>query len=114
MTDELGFPPRLIPPGRYGIKNPKWITKIELAAEPIEGHWVRHGRDHDALVQTVARIDTPVNNGSVVGPRLEVGGIAFAGSRGILRVDVSLDGGATWRDAGLKPPLGSSTWVHWA
>ena len=113
LPDKHGFPLRLILPGRYGVKNPKWITKIELAAEPIEGYWVRRGWDRDALVQTVARVDTPKNNAVGVGPRLEIGGVAFAGSRGITRVEASADGGTTWREARSRPPLGSSTWVQW-
>jgi DMSO/TMAO reductase YedYZ molybdopterin-dependent catalytic subunit len=114
LPDKHGFPLRLILPGRYGVKNPKWITRIELAAEPIDGYWVRRGWDREALVQTVARIDTPTDRASVPGPRLEVGGVAFAGSRGISRVEASLDGGTTWREAGIRGPLGSSTWVQWA
>ncbi len=65
-------------------------------------------------MQTVARIDTPLDNARLPGPRLEVGGVAFAGSRGISRVEASLDGGTTWREAGTRPPLGQSTWVQWA
>jgi DMSO/TMAO reductase YedYZ molybdopterin-dependent catalytic subunit len=113
LPDRHGFPVRLILPGRYGVKNPKWVNKVELAAEPIEGYWVRRGWDREALVQTVARIDTPMHTARVPGPRLEVGGVAFAGSRGISRVEASADGGATWRDARTRRPLGSSTWVQW-
>ncbi len=113
LPDNHGFPLRLIVPGRYGVKNPKWITRIELAAEPIQGYWVRRGWDPEALVQTVARIDTPFDQARVVGPRLEVGGVAFAGSRGVDRVEASQDGGTTWREARTRPPLGSSTWVQW-
>jgi len=114
LPDKHGFPLRLILPGRYGVKNPKWITRIELAAEPIDGYWVRRGWDREALVQTIARIDTPLDNTSLPGPRLEAGGVAFAGNRGISRVEASLDGGSTWREAGTRLPLGSSTWVQWA
>src|SRR5262249_20843475 len=99
LPDKHGFPLRLILPGRYGVKNPKWITRIELAAEPIEGYWVRRGWDAEGLVQTVARIDTPQNNANLTGSHLEVGGVAFAGGRGIARVEASVDGGTTWRDA---------------
>ena len=113
LPDKHGFPLRLILPGRYGVKNPKWISKIELAAETIEGYWVRRGWDAAALVQTVARIDTPLNKITLTGPRLETGGVAFAGSRGISRVEASIDGGATWRDAAITQPLGASTWVQW-
>jgi hypothetical protein len=55
-----------------------------------------------------------VNSASLFGSRLEVGGVAFTGSRGISRVEASLDGGTTWREAGTRPPLGSSTWIQWA
>ncbi len=113
LPDKHGFPLRLLLPGRYGVKNPKWITRIELAAEPIEGYWVRRGWDAEALVQIVARIDSPTHNASVAEPRVEVGGVVFAGSRGITRVEASVDRGATWRDAGTRPPLGPSTWVQW-
>lgn len=113
LPDKHGFPLRLVLPGRYGMKSPKWIVKIEVVADRIDGYWVRRGWDREAPVQTVARIDTPAENASVTGPRLEIGGVAFAGSRGIGRVEASLDGGTTWRQARTKPPLGSSTWVQW-
>jgi DMSO/TMAO reductase YedYZ molybdopterin-dependent catalytic subunit len=114
LPDKHGFPLRMILPGRYGVKNPKWITRIELAAEPIDGYWVRRGWDREADVQTVARIDTPMNGDSVPGSRSAVGGVAFAGGRGISRVEASLDGGTTWRQVETRAPLGSSTWVQWA
>ncbi len=41
-------------------------------------------------------------------------GIAFAGDRGILKVEVSTDGGKTWETASLKDPLSGYTWVFWA
>jgi len=115
LPDKHGFPLRLILPGRYGVKSPKWITRIEFyqASEPIAGYWVRRGWDAEALAQTVARIDTPQNNANLTGSHLQVGGVAFAGSRGIARVEASADGGRTWREADTRPPLGSSTWGQW-
>jgi DMSO/TMAO reductase YedYZ molybdopterin-dependent catalytic subunit len=113
LPDKHGFPLRLVMPGRYGMKNPKWITGIEIVPEPVEGYWVRRGWDRDALVQTVVRIDTPADNASVAGSRLDMSGVAFAGTRGISHIEVSDDGGTTWREARSTPPLGSSTWVRW-
>ena len=114
LPDKHGFPLRLILPGRYGMKNPKWIVKMELAVDRIDGYWVRRGWDREAPVQTVARIDTPSDNASVAGSRLELGGVAFAGSPGISRVEASLDGGTTWREARTTTPRGLGTWVRWA
>ena len=42
-----------------------------------------------------------------------VEGLAFSGDRGISKVEVSTDGGGTWGEARLKPPLGPYTWVLW-
>jgi hypothetical protein len=44
---------------------------------------------------------------------IEVGGLAFAGNRGIRRVEVSFDDGANWQDAQLAPPLSQDAWVLW-
>ena len=40
-------------------------------------------------------------------------GIAFAGVRGIQRVEISTNGGQSWADAELKPPLSPLTWTLW-
>lgn len=40
-------------------------------------------------------------------------GIAFAGDRGISKVEVSTDGGNTWKTAIVKDPLSKYTWVLW-
>jgi hypothetical protein len=39
--------------------------------------------------------------------------VAFAGSRGIQRVEVSTDGGKSFGDATLRPSLGKDTWTQW-
>jgi hypothetical protein len=41
------------------------------------------------------------------------GGIAF-GANGISKVEVSVDGGRTWQQATLKPPISSDSWTLWA
>jgi len=40
--------------------------------------------------------------------------MAFAGDRGILKVEVSTDGGKSWKSTVLKDPLSQYTWVLWA
>ena len=44
---------------------------------------------------------------------MPVAGIAFAGDRGISKVEVSTDGGSTWKSASTKDPLSKYTWVLW-
>jgi hypothetical protein len=48
-----------------------------------------------------------------VGGEAAVAGIAFAGDRGIKRVEVSVDGGNTFADADLKTALSEFTWRQW-
>ena len=36
---------------------------------------------------------------------MPVAGIAFAGDRGISKVEVSIDGGSTWKSASIKDPV---------
>ena len=46
--------------------------------------------------------------------RILIGGMAYAGDRGISKVEVSTDGGQTWQAATLKPALADNTWALWA
>jgi hypothetical protein len=43
-----------------------------------------------------------------------IAGVAWAGLRGISRVEVSVDGGRSWREAALRPPLSPHAWTQWA
>src|SRR5690606_28917174 len=61
----------------------------------------------------MSRIDVPRNRANVDRPAY-IGGIAFAGDRGIARVEVSYDRGLTWHEAQVKEALSPYTWVLWA
>jgi DMSO/TMAO reductase YedYZ molybdopterin-dependent catalytic subunit len=108
-----GYPARMLIPGHYGMKGPKWLDSIQLTDHETGGYWEQQGWDHNAVVKTNSRIDTP-GDGDVVklGP-LEVGGVAFAGTRGISKVEFSTDGGGTWTEAQFDPPPSNLTWVVW-
>jgi hypothetical protein len=45
---------------------------------------------------------------------IEIGGIAFAGNRGIQKVEVSIDGGISWNPTKLDPSLSQDSWVLWS
>ena len=110
-----GFPLRIWRPGRYGMKQPKWITSMEVMGEYKEGYWVERGWDEMAVVNTVAVVDTIAVDAVFEsdGQRLiPVGGIAFSGKRGISKVEVRVDGGP-WKPAKLRAPLSDTTWVIW-
>ncbi len=118
MNDELlpnehGFPLRAIVPGIYGMMNGKWITEIEVVDYVYVGYWQERGWSNDARIKTTSIIYYPPP-GAQVGGALPIAGVAFAGDRGISRVEVSTDGGQTWNDAVLKTPKSPYAWVLWA
>ena len=110
-----GFPLRIWLPDRFGMKQPKWITGIEVMEDYKEGYWVERGWDEVAQVQATAVIDTVAEDAVYESDGQQfvpVGGIAFAGARGISRVEVRVDGGP-WEQADLRGPLSETTWVIW-
>jgi DMSO/TMAO reductase YedYZ molybdopterin-dependent catalytic subunit len=108
-----GFPARMIIPGHYGMKGPKWLDSIDLVNHESGGYWEQRGWDHNAIVKTTARIDVPRDGDLVKLGTISVAGVAFAGTRGISQVELSTDGGATWSSAPFKAPLSPLTWVLW-
>lgn len=107
-----GYPLRLLVPGIYGMKNAKWLKKIEFVDYNFKGYWEKKGWSDEAVIRTMSRIDMP-NSGDVISGTYPIEGIAFAGVRGIQRVEVSTDGGKTWHDAILKKPLSNYSWTLW-
>ena len=124
-----GFPLRLIVPGLYGEKNPKWLTRIELLDEADGRLHRRHGcgfykeqgwgRQGDSI-PTHSRFDAPQVRGDhfeapfQVGKPVEVRGMAFGGDRGISKVEVSSDDGETWDDAEITKPGTKLSWSLWS
>jgi hypothetical protein len=113
LKSEHGFPARLLIPGIYGMKNVKWLTGITIVADDVRGFWQNQGWDDAAPYQTESRIDVPHGRASVPAGPLSVGGVAFAGDRGIQSVEVSTDGGQTWQPAQVKPGLSANAWQLW-
>lgn len=113
LPDKHGFPARVLIPGHYGMRAPKWLDEIELTDSESGGYWEGQGWDHQAVVRTTSRLDAP-RDGAVVGRgQVPLAGVAFAGTRGIQAVEWSADGGRSWTAAELSPPLSPLTWVLW-
>jgi DMSO/TMAO reductase YedYZ molybdopterin-dependent catalytic subunit len=108
LPADHGFPLRLFVPDLYGMKQPKWVTGIEALSRWEPGYWVARGWDREGHVVLSAAVDAVVRRGEVT----EVGGIAYAGSRGTAKVEVRGNDGE-WHEAQLRQPLSDLTWVLW-
>jgi DMSO/TMAO reductase YedYZ molybdopterin-dependent catalytic subunit len=117
-----GFPVRIFIPGKYGMKQPKWITEIEFLPTEFRGYWEERGWSHTAWRKVNSGFFSPrpadglmtYMGGSVDihGPT-DFSGWALAGPSGIKRVDVSLDDGASWRGADLVDNRSPYVWTTW-
>ncbi len=126
-----GFPMRLIVPGIYGERNPKWVTRLEFLSKndprlkikrhEVEGvgFYTEQGWGPNIFVPTTSRIDAPrVNGGGFaepfqVGRKVEFRGMAFGGDKGISQVEVSTDGGQTYAAADIDQPGTMISWSLW-
>jgi sulfane dehydrogenase subunit SoxC len=129
LPPQHGFPLRLVVPAWYGMTNVKWLQRITVVAEPFEGYQMITGyrmrRDEDDPGTPVTRIEprslmTPPGIPDFMtrqrflppGPvRLE--GRGWSGWAPIERVEVSVDGGASWMSAQLGEPPGPAAWAPW-
>ncbi len=128
LTLAHGAPLRLVLPGWAGNHWVKWLRAIRPQAEPTGGFFMqtayrlpREPVEPGAAVppeSTVPVTTFPIKSiiarptdGSMV-PRgtQEVVGVAFSGEASIARVELSLDGGASWRPAALEGPGGVGRW----
>ncbi len=110
LNNKHGFPLRLILPGHYGMKQPRWMTKITLSSEERLGYWANRGWSKTAYIQPHSRIDDleKLSAGQVTTLR----GIAYAGIEAIEKVEVSTDGGKTWNSASLEKRA-RYAWTRW-
>lgn len=115
LTQAHGFPCRVRVPAIYGMKNVKWLQAIEVVPVDFQGYWMERGWSDEAVVDTESRIDVAGEDGRARrGEETWIAGIAWAGIRGISKVEVSTDGGSTWTEAMLKDPVSPISWRHWA
>lgn len=116
LRPEQGFPLRLLTPGWEGNIQVKWLRRLHVTAEP---YYVRDetSRYSDLMPDGKARIFTLMQEAKSVitfpsgGHRLpspgafEITGLAWTGQGRITRVEITFDGGQSWRDAQLDQPV---------
>jgi DMSO/TMAO reductase YedYZ molybdopterin-dependent catalytic subunit len=124
LPTEHGYPLRAIVPGLYGMMNAKWIINIRAVNGAYQGYWQQRGWTSSAEYQTGSELVIPgdaqitdrfgISGSSNVSLGLvPIAGIAYAGDRGVSKVEVSTDDGNTWTTASLTDPLSNYTWIFW-
>jgi DMSO/TMAO reductase YedYZ molybdopterin-dependent catalytic subunit len=131
-----GFPARIVVPGWTATYWMKHVTSIRALAQPFQGFWMKtayripKGKFPvvDRFLTQETEVNTPITemvvNSLITSPRdgqrvaagrrLEVKGIAWDGGYGIRLVEVSSDGGRSWRAAELGKDLGRYSWRQWS
>jgi DMSO/TMAO reductase YedYZ molybdopterin-dependent catalytic subunit len=116
LPREHGYPARMLVPDRYGMKNAKWVVGIRPMRREFTDWYAQRNWTREGIVRTMSRLDTPPRGAVVQANRITVAGIAYAGTRGIARVEVSADDGETWEVPQLleQPEAGADQWVRWS
>ena len=116
LRPENGYPLRLVIPGWEGINNMKWVRRIKVVDQPYmakaetagyalirpdgKARWFRFEMPPKSII-------TRPSGGQRLPGRgfYEITGLAWSGGGTIRRVEVSTDGGRTWKDAELQQPI---------
>jgi len=114
LPDRHGGTARILTPGRYGMKNPKWVTEIRFGTKPLLGYWESIGWSNTAEYQANTYFISPSASAVLTAGPVRFLGTAFAGSDPIARVEVTTDGGESWTDAEITYQNGPDIWTLWA
>jgi DMSO/TMAO reductase YedYZ molybdopterin-dependent catalytic subunit len=117
LLTEHGFPLRIYIPNVCGMKQPKWITAIEVIGDWEPGYWVVRGWNKEAVMEATSVIDVVGMDMDIIQADqrkmiVPIGGIAHTGARGVSKVELQVDNGP-WQPALLRTPLSHLTWVIW-
>ena len=115
LPAEHGAPARLVVPSWYGMASVKWLAEIVALDRPFRGfyqaeRYVAGDRPLQAM-RPRAVIAGPLRD--VPAGTVTIRGYAWSGRGAVTRVEVSSDGGASWRDAALGPSVSPAAWREW-
>jgi DMSO/TMAO reductase YedYZ molybdopterin-dependent catalytic subunit len=114
LPPKHGAPLRCLFPGRYGMKQPKWVTHLEVIDGHYLGHWEEQGWSNEAIIKINSQIATPAEGEEISQGVYIISGTAFADESGVARLEVSTDGGTTWHEAKLVHGPSPLVWTEWS
>lgn len=112
---EHGFPVRMVVPGLYGfVSATKWVVDLEVTRfEDFTAYWTDRDWSAEAPIKTHSRIDVPGSFETVKASSAAFGGVAWAQTTGIAKVQVLIDDG-DWQEAELAAEDSLVTWRQWS
>jgi DMSO/TMAO reductase YedYZ molybdopterin-dependent catalytic subunit len=105
-----GFPARVLLPNIYGMKQPRWLSKIEVTDRSESGYWEKRGWCGECNVRMTARVDSAVSQPD---GRWLVTGIAYCGGQPVAGVELSDDEGRSWKEAKITSERFPNAWSTW-
>jgi sulfite oxidase len=132
LTKHHGFPARALVPGWIGAASCKWLTELKvldaefvgnfmspgyrLPNQPIKpGDAVKPEDTHPVTALSVKSVISGPSDGAILKPgHVTVHGAAWAGEADIAKVEVSIDGGASWTPAKLGHDQAHYAWRLWS
>jgi DMSO/TMAO reductase YedYZ molybdopterin-dependent catalytic subunit len=128
LTNEHGYPVRLIVPGHFGQKQPKWLIEIEAITKAKQGYWERQGWSNTAEIPTHSlvrqvqtdrvwnrrhQVNLPKNGETGWAQGILIAGVALDRSTPIQAIELSTDNGQTWQPTEQNHPASPHEWTLW-
>ena len=117
LRPEQGYPLRLIVPGWEGLFNVKYLAHIKLVDHFLDPTGVNHSTMLRADLDGKSRwfhfewgpksVITRPSGGLKIPSKgyVQITGLAWSGGGAVSKVDVSTDGGRSWKEAKLQTPV---------
>ncbi len=131
LSENHGFPVRALVPGWVGAASCKWLTEIKVLDKEFEGNFMKPGYrfpnhpgkpgeainpddTHPLTSLVVKSLIALPDNATLTGRTHKIQGTAWAGEADIVKVEISTDGGSTWKAAKLGHEKAKYAWRMWS
>ena len=120
-----GYPLRLLVPGWYGMTSIKWLAGIHVLDHEFKGFYQTErymtqnapGAESIYTYHTTMKVKSIITNPlpgeTVSSSGYVLAGAAWSGEDEVVKVEISTDGGATWRDVDTLRPRSGYSWYRW-
>ncbi len=123
LRAENGYPLRLVLPGWEGVRQVKWLHRLEFTDQPVmsrneTGEYTQllpsgKAEQFDFVMGPKSLITSPSHGQTLGLPGVyEIRGLAWSGHGSVAKVEVSADGGQSWSTAHIDGPVMSKCFAR--